>query len=76
MNITGVLVDLLMEMALEVYRICVVYKNGRKILCVQVLKSLYGILLVSLIWHKKFSKYLENDYLSSIPKTLFLQIYK
>ena len=50
MKITGVLVDLMVELAPEVYADFVVYENGKKVLYVQVLKDLYGMLISSILW--------------------------
>ena len=41
MKITGVLVDLLVQITPEVYADYVVFENGRKVLSVEVLKALY-----------------------------------
>ena len=60
MKITGVLVDLLVEMAPDIYAKHVVYENGRKVLYVQVLKALYGMLIAALLWYKQFRKDLES----------------
>ena len=60
MKITGVLVDYLIEIAPEVYGPYVVYQNGKKVLYVQVLKALYGMLVASLLWYKKFRSDLEG----------------
>jgi hypothetical protein len=60
MKITGVLVDLLVQMAPEVYGPYVVFENGRKVLYVQVLKALYGMLVASLLWYKQFRGDLEK----------------
>ncbi len=60
MKITGVLVDLLVEMEPETYGPYVVYENGQKVLYVQVLKALYGMLVAALLWYKKFRSDLEN----------------
>ena len=60
MKITGVLVDLLVTMAPEVYGPYVVYENGNKVLYVQVLKALYGMLVVVVFWYKKFRADLEE----------------
>ena len=49
MKISGVLVDLLVEMAPEVYGPYVVFENGVKVLYVQVLLALYGMLLSALL---------------------------
>ena len=49
MKITRVIVELLMEMSPEFYGPYVVYENGCKVLYIQVLKALYGMLVESLI---------------------------
>ena len=61
MKITGVLVDLLVEMAPEVYGPFVVFENGKKVLYVQVLQGLYGMLIAALLWYKKFKSDLEQE---------------
>jgi hypothetical protein len=61
MKITGVLVDLLVEMAPETYGPYVVFEKGKKVLYVQVIKALYGMLIASLLWYKKFRKDLEKN---------------
>ena len=61
MKITGVLVDLLVEMAPEVYGPYVVYENGKKVLYVQLMKALYGMLVASLLWYKLFKTDLEGE---------------
>ena len=43
MKVIGVLVELIVEMAPDVYGPYVVYENRRKLLYIHVLKSLYGI---------------------------------
>ena len=54
MKITGVLVDLLVELAPEIYGPFVMYENGKKVLYVQVLHALYGMLIAALLWYKTF----------------------
>ena len=49
MKITGVLVDLLVDMVPEVYKDYVVFENGKKVLYVQVLKALYRMLITALL---------------------------
>ena len=61
MKITGVLVDLLVQIAPEIYADYVVFENGRKVLYVEVLKALYGMLVASLLWYKKFRSDLEVE---------------
>ena len=60
MKITGVLVDLLVELAPDIYGPYVVYQRGKKVLYVEVLRALYGQLVASLLWYKKFRKDLEG----------------
>ena len=61
MKITGVLVHLLVEMAPEIYVSFVVFENGKKVLYVQVLHALYGMLMASLLWYQQFCKDLEQE---------------
>ena len=61
MKITGVLVDMLVQMCPEVYGPYVVFENGRKVLYVQVLRAIYGMLQAALLWYKKFKNDLEEQ---------------
>ena len=54
MKITGVLVDLLVELAPEVYGPYIVTDKHKKVLYVQVLRGLYGMLIAALLWYKDF----------------------
>ena len=54
MKIRGVLVDILVEIAPEVYQDYVIDKNGKKVLYVVIEKALYGMLQSSLLFYKKF----------------------
>jgi hypothetical protein len=60
MKIRGPLVDILVEIAPEVYADYVTYENGKKILYVKMLKALYGMLQSSLLYYKKFRKDIES----------------
>ena len=60
MKITGVLVDLLVKIAPEVYGPFVVMENGKKVLYVQILMVLYGMLMAALLWYKQFRTDLEE----------------
>jgi hypothetical protein len=60
MKITGVLVDLLVKIAPEVYGPFVVMENGKKVLYVQILMVLYGMLMAALLWYKQFRADLEE----------------
>ena len=68
MKITGVLVDMLVQLEPQLYGPRIVYEKGRKVLYVQVLRAIYGMLTASLLWYMKFKKDLEgigfklNDY--------------
>ena len=61
MKIRGQLVDMLVAMAPEIYADYVVYENGQKVLYVQMLKALYGMMKASLLYYKKFRKDIEGD---------------
>ena len=61
MKITGVLVDLLIEINAAVYEDYVVYENGKKVLYVQVLRAIYGMLQSALLWYNKLRTDLEGQ---------------
>jgi hypothetical protein len=60
MKITGVLVDMLVEINPELCRPYVVYEKNRKVLYVQVMRAIYGMLEAALLWYKKFQGELEE----------------
>ena len=60
MKITGVLVDILVQLDPDLYGPYVTYENGVKVLYVQVLKALYGMLQSSLLFYRKFRKDIED----------------
>ena len=53
MKITGVLVDMLVELNPQLYGLYVVYEKRGKVLYVHVLRALYGMLKAALLWYKK-----------------------
>jgi hypothetical protein len=60
MKITGVLVNLLVNLSPEVYGPYVVSDKHRKVIYVQVLRGLYGMLVSALLWYTKFRGDLEE----------------
>ena len=60
MKITGVLVDMLVELNPDLYESYVVWEKGKKVLYVQIMKALYGMLQASLLWYKTFRSDLEG----------------
>ena len=60
-KITVVIVDLLVEMAPEVYGPHVVFENGRNLLYVQVLIASYKILIAAPLWYKQFKLDIEKQ---------------
>ena len=54
MKITGILVDLLVQLDPNLYGDYVVYENGKKVLYMEVLMALYGMLEAALMWYEKF----------------------
>ncbi len=59
MKVTGVLVDMLVELN-PLFASFVTKENNRKVIYVVVLKALYGMLIASLLWYQKFRKDLES----------------
>ena len=49
MKCQGILVDLLIQMAPKVYALFVVFERGIKMVYLQVLRGLYGMLIASLL---------------------------
>ena len=60
MKIRGELALILVQLFPEYYKDYLTYEKGRPILCVQVLKALYGMLQSSLLYYKKFVKDIEE----------------
>lgn len=60
MKITGVLVDMLLELDPETYSKFVVIEKGRKVIYTAVLQAIYGMLVASLLWYLRFRKDLES----------------
>jgi hypothetical protein len=60
MKITGVLVDMLVNINPELYGPAVVLENQKKVLYVEVLKAIYGMLEAAFLWYKTFRKDLED----------------
>ena len=53
-KITGVMVDMLVKTYPVLYGPNVVYDHGRRVIYVQLLRDIYGMLQSSLLWYKKF----------------------
>ena len=60
MKITGRLIDVLLRLAPDTYSGYVVYENGKRVLYVQVLRALYGMLMSAMLWYNKFRGDLEE----------------
>ena len=60
MKITGVLVDILIKLAPETYGPYAVFENGKKVLYLEVLRALYGMLVAALLWYETLQKDLEE----------------
>jgi hypothetical protein len=59
-KITGVLVDMLVNINPELYGPAVVFENRKKVLYVEVLKAINGMLKPALLWYKTFRKELKD----------------
>jgi hypothetical protein len=60
MKIRGQLVDILLEICPGVYDDYVRYEGKNKVLYVRMLKALYGMLISSILYYKKFRKDIES----------------
>ena len=60
MKITGTLVELLVKLAPTVYGPFVVFEKGKKVIYLEVLRALYGMLVAALLWYKTLRKDLEK----------------
>jgi hypothetical protein len=60
MKLTGILLDLLVELAPELYGPYVVMESGKRVLYLEVLPALYGMLVASLLWYRQFRQDLEG----------------
>jgi hypothetical protein len=61
MKITGALADMLVDINPESYGPAVVLENQKKVIYVEVLKAIYGMLEAALLWYKTFGKDLEDN---------------
>ena len=59
MKIIGVLLDMFVQLAPEVYGPCVVFENRKKTLYLEVLRAIYRLLQAALLWYNKFREDLE-----------------
>ena len=60
MKIRGKLVEWLVEIAPETYQEHVVIENGVKVLYLEILRAIYGMLEAALLWYRKFHTDLES----------------
>ena len=60
MKVTGRLVQLIVELDPELYTKFVVHEKGRPVIYLEVTKAIYGMLVASLLWYKKFRADLEG----------------
>jgi hypothetical protein len=61
MKLSGPLMEMLVEQDPNLYGPYVVFEKGRKVLYLQVLRALYGMLVAALLWYKKFREDLESQ---------------
>jgi hypothetical protein len=61
MKITGVLVNMLININPELYGPAIVMENRKKVIYVEVLKAIYGMLEAALLWYKTFREDLEDN---------------
>ena len=60
MKITDVLLDMLVELDSEAYTKHTVFENGKKINYIILLREIYGMLVLAILFYKKFCKDSDN----------------
>ena len=60
MKITVALFGILLKLNPEKFKVYVVYERGRKVIYVVLLRSIYGMLVASLLCYHKFNKYMKS----------------
>ena len=77
MRVRGQLVDWLVELDLTQYTNKVVYEHGVKVLYLEILRAIYGVLIESLLWYCKLRNNLEekdfefNPYNACVANRIF-----
>ena len=61
MKVTGSLVDILVQKNPLKYKGYVVFENGKKVMYLEVLRAIYGMLESALLWYRKFRSDLEEN---------------
>jgi hypothetical protein len=59
LKVEGELVDIMCDVCSD-YKKFVCYKNGKKVLCLELLKALYGCIQSALLWYELFSSTLQG----------------
>ena len=52
--------DTLLKMPPYIYKDYVTIENGKRVIYLDVLRAIYGMLVSALLWYKKFKKDLES----------------
>ena len=60
MKIEGRLVDLMTDLDPDLYGPHIVYERGKKVVYVQVLRAIYGMLISAVLWYEKLRGELER----------------
>ena len=60
MKIWGILVDWLVELDRTVYLEDIVYRNWKKLLYVEIIRAIYGMIVARLLWYRKLRGELEE----------------
>ena len=60
MKFKGRIVDFLIKMNLGRYNGHVIYENGKKVIYVEIIRAIYGMIIASFLWYQKFRKDLEQ----------------
>ena len=61
MKVRGLLVEWLVVLNTALYENKVVYENGCKVLYLEILRAVYGMLIASILWYRKLKNDLEDQ---------------
>ena len=54
MKIIDSLVDMILKLDPDNFKGCVVYEKGLKLIYIVVIREIYGMLVISLLWYQNF----------------------
>ena len=60
MKFIGHIANFLIKMILGRYKGFIVYKNEKKVIYIEIIRAIYGMIIASFLWYQKFQKDLQE----------------